>query len=87
MFSMEGRLQCYEAKRSMLWKEAWAYHLACSRLLVSRASSIHTHNSTVCLPTLLLVHMAPSPKIGRLEIRGLNGGCTIPCGRLQCEHA
>ena len=87
MFSMESRFQCNEAKRSMLWKEVWAYHLACSRFLVSRASSLHTPNSNVCLPTLLLVHMAPNPKLGRLEIRVLNGGSTIPCGLLQCEHA
>ena len=67
MLSMGDMSKISKAERGLRWKEALAYELVLSQYRGCRICCMLIHFSYTYLPDLLLVHMLPMPKPGRVE--------------------
>ena len=67
MLSKGDMSKISKAERGLRWKEALAYELVRSQYRGCRTCCMLIHFSYIYLPDLLLVHMLPKPKLGRIE--------------------
>ena len=67
MLSMGDKSKIPKAERNLRWKEALAYELVPSQYRDCRICCMLIHFSYTYSPDLLLVHMLPKPKPGRVE--------------------